>query len=166
MTYSRNGTKMMSHDLDCNEDTGNPLQEIEPAFVALQGRVNNWHTLSSHYEGMLLCNENCNDSREFTSYDNSVFHTYKGLLLKVRIRSLMERILAFKRVSSFWKGTQLVKLTARVSKLPLLCGVSSAFWLRSEWRFNMITEEAGGKAASFCDFVLFAYVHIDYSTCS
>ena len=57
MTYSRNGTKMMSHDLDCNEDTGNPLQEIEPAVVALQGRVN-WHTLSSHFAGMHLCNEN------------------------------------------------------------------------------------------------------------
>ena len=64
MTYSRNGTKMMSHDLDCNEDTGNPLQEIEPASVALQGRVNNWHTLSSHYAGIHMCNENCNDSRD------------------------------------------------------------------------------------------------------
>ena len=130
MTYSRNGTKMMSHDLDCNEDTGNPLQEIETASVALQGRVNNWHTLSSHYAGMHLCSENCNNSR-FTSYGNSVLHTYKGLLLKVRIRYLQDRILTFKRVSSFWKGTQLVKLTARVSKLPLLCRVSSAFWLRS-----------------------------------
>ena len=59
----------------------------------------------------------------------SDFPYLKELLLKERIRSLWEQTLSCKRSSHFEKGTQLKRITACFSSLPLMCVTFSVFWL-------------------------------------
>ena len=88
-----------------------------------------WYRGSTHYVGSCVHNKKSNIQGRSLSVIKVIFHTIRNCSKRKESAPSGSKFFLLREVL-IWKGTQLKRIIAWSSSLPLMC-VTSAFWLRS-----------------------------------